>query len=415
MRHNPLPSSAWPRALCALLALPSFFMGCGDALECGSGTIERQGRCEPLAGGDALFCAQGTKREGNSCIPEATITCGEGTKLIADRCVSDEAMITCGDHTMLVGAQCVGEEPGGLSCGAGTTALGQACVSAQGIDVATPLQEGTLARLIQGFHGGFSHQGFNTFALDFDVPEGTPIAAAKAGLVIGLKEDSNEGCGDISCGPKGNFIRIDHGDGTFGVYYHLRHQGVEVELGQSVCQGEIIGYSGNTGFSTGPHLHFEVTDALNMSQPLRLPELEQASHGVPFEGASYRSQNAPQQRCQPPDTLSDCSAAFAIRGVILDEPLPCGDVPKDTIIKLKGRAAQPGQDIILHQYSDVSGEWLPSCINADSQGRFEYNLTWPSAKFNASQTWLNAALTAPGCPTWRGWAASMMVWLRPNN
>lgn len=88
--------------------------------------------------------------------------------------------------------------------------------------------------------GGF-HPG-----MDIAPPAGTPIRAAKAGVVI-------------SAGPYGgygNFVVIDHGGGLATAYAHQSR--IAVSDGQSVSQGQVIGYVGNTGFSTGPHLHFEV-------------------------------------------------------------------------------------------------------------------------------------------------------------
>jgi murein DD-endopeptidase MepM/ murein hydrolase activator NlpD len=59
-------------------------------------------------------------------------------------------------------------------------------------------------------------------------------------------------------GGRSNFIRILHGDGTMALYAHLKPEGVLVRAGQSVSVGQEIGLSGNTGFSTAPHLHFVV-------------------------------------------------------------------------------------------------------------------------------------------------------------
>ena len=78
------------------------------------------------------------------------------------------------------------------------------------------------------------------------MPEGTPIRAAQSGTVIAASYN----------GGYGNYTCIDHGDALSTCYGHQSQLGVTT--GQSVDQGQIIGYSGNTGSSTGPHLHFEV-------------------------------------------------------------------------------------------------------------------------------------------------------------
>ncbi|MBX0289588.1 M23 family metallopeptidase [Hymenobacter sp. HSC-4F20] len=73
-----------------------------------------------------------------------------------------------------------------------------------------------------------------------------------------VKQDSNPGCPLSTCKEQGNYIVIFHEDGTYATYVHFRHEGSLVQPGQTVTKGQPIGYSGNTGWSSGPHLHFEV-------------------------------------------------------------------------------------------------------------------------------------------------------------
>ncbi len=92
-----------------------------------------------------------------------------------------------------------------------------------------------------GYRWGRMHEG-----IDISVPEGTPVRAAKSGTVILASY----------YGGYGNYICVDHGGGLSTCYAHL--SGYASSSGQRVSQGQVIGYSGNTGSSTGPHLHFEV-------------------------------------------------------------------------------------------------------------------------------------------------------------
>lgn len=85
--------------------------------------------------------------------------------------------------------------------------------------------------------------------IDYGVPIGTQVAAAAPGKVEKAENDPTG---------FGNYIKIDHGNGIKTIYGHLSHWGVMV--GQQVMEGQVIGQSGNTGNSTGPHLHFEVRD-----------------------------------------------------------------------------------------------------------------------------------------------------------
>jgi len=85
--------------------------------------------------------------------------------------------------------------------------------------------------------------------IDIAVPSGTPIRAAATGTVIFTEPES-------SSGGYGNFTCIDHGGGLSTCYAH--QQSFAVSSGQSVSQGQVIGYSDCTGYCLGPHLHFEV-------------------------------------------------------------------------------------------------------------------------------------------------------------
>jgi murein DD-endopeptidase MepM/ murein hydrolase activator NlpD len=111
-------------------------------------------------------------------------------------------------------------------------------------------------KVMQGYFGKFSHE--NNHAIDFEMPEGTEVVAARDGVIVDIKSDSNSGGATRDFISTGNFILIYHSDGTFGSYFHFKHNGVLVAKGQFVKKGEAIGLSGNTGWSTAPHLHFEV-------------------------------------------------------------------------------------------------------------------------------------------------------------
>ncbi|MGI9526004.1 MAG: M23 family metallopeptidase [Weeksellaceae bacterium] len=119
-----------------------------------------------------------------------------------------------------------------------------------------PYSPSSQHKVSQGYNGSFSHQ--NRYALDFEMPIGTKILAARDGTVIRAVNQFNYGCAHPDCAKYNNYILIYHSDGTFGNYSHLSYNGVMVREGQNVLRGQLMGYSGNTGFSSGPHLHFEV-------------------------------------------------------------------------------------------------------------------------------------------------------------
>lgn len=119
-----------------------------------------------------------------------------------------------------------------------------------------PFKSGETYTLTQGFNGKFSHQGVS--ALDFDLPVGSKVLSAREGIVVAVKEDSKKGCPSPDCKSLSNFIIIYHQDGSFASYGHLKKNGARVKVGDEVKKGEVIGISGNTGYSTNPHLHFEL-------------------------------------------------------------------------------------------------------------------------------------------------------------
>jgi len=132
--------------------------------------------------------------------------------------------------------------------------LGDPAGAAQSYRYPFPWRGGPF-RLSQGANGDYSHYGpKNKYAMDIAMPVGTPIIAARAGVVV-KTENSQNGRGTD---PSGNFVRVLHDDGTMGVYLHLKQGSVSVREGQRVAVGSPLALSGNTGNSSGPHLHFVV-------------------------------------------------------------------------------------------------------------------------------------------------------------
>jgi hypothetical protein len=124
--------------------------------------------------------------------------------------------------------------------------------------VGVPFACGRIHTVSQGHDTG-SHLSNDTHAWDFRMPTGTPIVSAKDGVVRMARGDSVQGACDPKMAPYANYVVIDHGDGLETQYLHF--SAVTVAVGERVKQGQLIGFSGNTGWSCGPHLHFKVAKA----------------------------------------------------------------------------------------------------------------------------------------------------------
>jgi len=156
-----------------------------------------------------------------------------------------------------------------------------------------PFKKGALVIVSQGHGGKSTHTGRSQYAVDFVADEGTPIYAARGGKVIATESSHDQGGFDVSFGKYANYITIEHTDHTLGQYYHLQQGGVKVNIGQYVSKGQFIGLSGNTGYSSGPHLHFGVykVDPSNHKTSITLPFSFVTNKGIvssPKKGDMFR-------------------------------------------------------------------------------------------------------------------------------
>ena len=118
----------------------------------------------------------------------------------------------------------------------------------------------------QGFDGGKTHlDDESRYAIDIVMPEGSPVHAVRDGVVMDVEEDFNSGGVDAEkYADKANHVRVLHDDGTMALYAHLALASVVVRPGARVRAGQLLARSGNTGLSSGPHLHFAIQQNVGM-------------------------------------------------------------------------------------------------------------------------------------------------------
>ncbi len=144
---------------------------------------------------------------------------------------------------------------------------------------ALPYAKGKSYQLTQGFNGEETHKGHSAYALDFKMDEGTKIHAMREGTVVALEDKQTEHGFSPEFTDKSNYIIIQHDDGTMAMYGHLKNNGVKVNLGQKIYKHAFIGLSGNTGYSSGPHLHVHISAIKN---------LQSGSSSIPFSFLAKR-------------------------------------------------------------------------------------------------------------------------------
>ncbi|MBN1534065.1 MAG: M23 family metallopeptidase [Spirochaetes bacterium] len=188
-----------------------------------------------------------------------------------------------------------------------------------------PFEKGRRFRVGQTFNDTPTHHGDHAYSVDWLMPEGTPVCAARGGVVI-RTEDSYSGSGwTEEYKNRGNLVEILHEDGSFAHYAHLKHKGVTVREGDTVEAGETIAYSGNTGYSKSPHLHFALFRPLNMKKSVTVPYgfvTDYSDYEVPEKGAIYVFTGASPKKTRPRFYMED---AVLCRDIVDDQPVDIAD------------------------------------------------------------------------------------------
>jgi murein DD-endopeptidase MepM/ murein hydrolase activator NlpD len=272
------------------------------------------------AGGDAGEASIDAMSEASDAEPAPVCGCYDTDGLYCGRGILDYASA----HKCQV-PEAVGHEGDVLFCTHGTWRVDMTCPN--GCFVAPPMQNdgcqptdqgydlpwacNATYEVTQGNHGdicgsnGGDHTGIQTYAWDFGLPRHTAIHASRGGTVTLAAQVVNAGqaCYDGCTQPFGstafwqccnacintsNHVNVDHGDGTVSTYWHLDQ--VAVQDGQAVHRGDVLGYSGTSGCSSGPHLHFQVMGSCPRGY-CQSVAISFAEAGVPPCGQEVTSRN----------------------------------------------------------------------------------------------------------------------------
>jgi murein DD-endopeptidase MepM/ murein hydrolase activator NlpD len=246
-----------------------------------------------------------------------------------------------------------------------------------------PFERGKKYRVCQAFNGKVSHFAETRYAVDFLMPIGSPVHAARDGIVIATEHRQEEGKFELSYRTKSNYVLIQHDDGTVGRYYHLVKNGVKVKIGQNVKAGELIGLSGNSGYSDVPHLHFEVSRPVDGKSKRTIPftfVTDYSNNDVPVEGSVYVDNGLAEKRKIPvsPEDIVLCKTIKGVNPVDIAGSFSSGDsfnifIPIDV----------PGvYSIKIHMYNE---ENKSKAINASwKTGKTWWYTSYPVAGKNLS-------------------------------
>ena len=154
----------------------------------------------------------------------------------------------------------------------------------QGVNGASPgaRARGAAARERAIRSGASTHRGTLCYSFDFKLAVGTPVHAVRGGVVAAVVQHFSGGGAKAHLAPRANFVAVRHDDGSYARYYHLRTDGSLFKVGDSVEAGQHIAFSGNTGYTGGPHLHLDVVNLLpEETSRLRVVEPKSLARLVP--------------------------------------------------------------------------------------------------------------------------------------
>lgn len=247
-----------------------------------------------------------------------------------------------------------------VACGSGP--------AAGGVAVGFPLAPGSYT-VGQGNDGAFSHSGLNQFAYDFTVDVGTDVVAARGGTVVLVVDGFGPGGPDPALATAANFVVVDPGGGSFDSYFHLLADNIAVDVGDVVGSGDLLGLSGNSGFSSAPHLHFAVVDALLQSRPSCFAPGDQS----PGDGDVVDAVDSPLADPVAPQRSLLAADTFADSGIVIDNDVVAFAI--DGTLHVEGRVTDGNQRAAVFLSPAQGGDAVVQVlVDVDAGGAFVADL-----------------------------------------
>jgi murein DD-endopeptidase MepM/ murein hydrolase activator NlpD len=247
--------------------------------------------------------------------------------------------------------------------------LASRAIAAPEVRYYQPFQHGEVRRVTCAWEQGSHADEWNRYSIDYDLPVGTPVVAAADGVVVAVEDRFRGPDGDAA---HNNQVAIRHADGRVSVYLHLREKGVVVRVDQEVMRGDLLGYSGDTGAASGPHLHFGVQERLGgASVPFRFADF--GGDGVPKHGNLVTSFNFPE-RYEP--EYHEIEATLTFFGIA--RKLGCIEAVADRLVATS-RIGMPmplkvleemlaRRDAALREYEQLAEDALREASGASGKG-----------------------------------------------
>ena len=266
-----------------------------------------------------------------------------------------------------------------------------------------PFPNGKSHRVGQTWSGTFSHHFVGgEHSLDFGMEDGSDnISAVGPGKVMAVKEDSNITCSS-NCND-GNYVLVDHGSNFYARYVHFCQNCVAVNVGDNITAGNYnLGYAGNTGWSTSPHLHFEMRD---FEENCTVKYNLEGASGELTVGQTYTSTNNASYSWDDSNLSKYTGNVFSKSGINLTSNIPWYNKIGDNIT-ITGSITDGKSDITVFLLPETGGNTQVSdSVKTVSASNTSFNFTYTipnitagsyllgiSSSLNGSWTYYNAPL-----------------------